>query len=156
MIGFIDTFLIISFSYNQLQQLTVSGCLGLAPFLTGPRVSSLRSDWVGSGSGAGHFFSFRCPLVSTPQLNTELLKCLWILLRLTNEPSNHNMSPFCNSGQTEQRSPTRIFRLLFGVYPLLRNVCQFLQDYSLPRIHALASRCLAMDYSDFQASCHNM
>jgi hypothetical protein len=32
---------------------------------------------------------------------------------------------------------------------------QFLQNYSLPRKRVLASRCLAMDCSGFQASCHN-
>jgi hypothetical protein len=32
----------------------------------------------------------------------------------------------------------------------------FLQVYSLPRICTLASRCLGMDCSGFQASCHNM
>jgi hypothetical protein len=31
----------------------------------------------------------------------------------------------------------------------------FLQGYPLLRISALASRCLAMDYSGFQTSCHN-
>jgi hypothetical protein len=40
MIGFIDTFFTISLNHNQLQQLTINGCLRLAPFLTGPRVSS--------------------------------------------------------------------------------------------------------------------
>jgi hypothetical protein len=29
-------------------------------------------DWLGSDLPIGHFFSFRCPLVNTPQLNTEL------------------------------------------------------------------------------------
>jgi hypothetical protein len=29
-------------------------------------------DWLGSDLRVGHFFSFRCPLVNTPQLNTEL------------------------------------------------------------------------------------
>jgi hypothetical protein len=32
----------------------------------------------------------------------------------------------------------------------------FLQACPLPRIRALANRCLAMDYSGFQASCHNI
>jgi hypothetical protein len=29
-------------------------------------------DWLGPDLRVGHFLSFRCPLVSTPQLNTEL------------------------------------------------------------------------------------
>jgi hypothetical protein len=29
-------------------------------------------DWLGSDLRIGHFFSFRCPLVNTPQLNTQL------------------------------------------------------------------------------------
>jgi hypothetical protein len=29
-------------------------------------------DWLGSDLQIGHFFSFRCPLVNTPQLNIEL------------------------------------------------------------------------------------
>jgi hypothetical protein len=32
----------------------------------------LCCDWLGSDLRIGHFFSFRCPLVTTPQLNTEL------------------------------------------------------------------------------------
>jgi hypothetical protein len=31
-----------------------------------------HSDWLGSNLRVGHFFSFRCPLVHTPQLNTQL------------------------------------------------------------------------------------
>jgi hypothetical protein len=34
------------------------------------------SDWLGSDLRIGHFFSFRCPLVNIPQLNTEQLNCL--------------------------------------------------------------------------------
>jgi hypothetical protein len=64
------------YNYNQLYQLTISDCLRLAPFLVGLRVSSLLRDWLGSDLRIGHFFNFRCPLVHTPQLNTELLNCL--------------------------------------------------------------------------------
>jgi hypothetical protein len=63
----------ITLNYNQLQQLTINDCLRLAPFLTGLWVSSLLRDWLGSDLRVGHFFSFRCPLVNTSQLNTELL-----------------------------------------------------------------------------------
>jgi hypothetical protein len=41
MTGFINTYLTITCNHAQLQQLTISGCLRLAPFLTGLRVSSL-------------------------------------------------------------------------------------------------------------------
>jgi hypothetical protein len=53
------------------------------PFLTGLRVSFLLRDWLGSDLRIGHFFSFRCPLVNTPYLNTQLLNC--IPNSLTNE-----------------------------------------------------------------------
>jgi hypothetical protein len=36
----------------------------------------LHCDWLGSDIRIGHFFSFRCPLISTPQLNTQLLNSL--------------------------------------------------------------------------------
>jgi hypothetical protein len=51
--------------------------------LTGLRASSLLRDWLGSDLRIGHFFSFRCPLVDTPQLNTQLLN--YHLNSLTNE-----------------------------------------------------------------------
>jgi hypothetical protein len=41
MIGFIDTFITITRTYNQVEQLTIGDCLKLAPFLTVQRVSSL-------------------------------------------------------------------------------------------------------------------
>jgi hypothetical protein len=65
MIRFIGTSL-------QLQQLTIDDCLRLALFHTGQRVSFLLRDWLGPDLWVTHFFSFRCPLVNTPQLNTEL------------------------------------------------------------------------------------
>jgi hypothetical protein len=68
---------------NQLRQLTVNDCLRLALFLAGLRVSSLLRDWLGSDLRIGHFFSFRCPLVNTSQLNTQLLNC--VLNSLTNK-----------------------------------------------------------------------
>jgi hypothetical protein len=75
MIGFIDICL-------QLRQLTISDCLRLAPFFTRLRASSLLRDWLGSDLPILHFFSFRCPLVNTPQLNTQLLNSLTTELRL--------------------------------------------------------------------------
>jgi hypothetical protein len=43
-------------------------------------------DWLGSDLRVGHFFSFCCLLVNTPQLDTQLLNCL--LNSLTNESTN--------------------------------------------------------------------
>jgi hypothetical protein len=52
-------------------------------------------DWLGSDLRISHFFSFRFPLVNTPQLNTELLNCHlnspttdWRMDCLTTEPSS--------------------------------------------------------------------
>jgi hypothetical protein len=77
MTGFIDTPITITLNYNRLWQLTINDCLRLAPFLTELRVSSLHCDWLGFHLRIGHFISFRCPLVHTPQLN------FWILWRLS-------------------------------------------------------------------------
>jgi hypothetical protein len=114
---------------------TINDCLRLAPFLTGLRVSSLLRDWLGSRLRIGHFFSFRCPLVNTPQLNTE--PEFWVLLRLNSEFSYdwilssltiesewiHVWTRFYNLGRTEERPPPRRVRLLLSMFcPLLRNV----------------------------------
>jgi hypothetical protein len=49
-------------------------------------------DWLGSDLRVGHFFSFRCPLANTPQLNIQLmnseLSCkrrIMAYLRMTNQ-----------------------------------------------------------------------
>jgi hypothetical protein len=53
-------------------------------------------DWLGSDLRIGHFFSFRCPLVNTPQLNTQLsyecrmIELLWTELNWT-ELSFYNL-----------------------------------------------------------------
>jgi hypothetical protein len=57
-------FFTITTNYNSSQS--------MAQFLTGLRVSSLLRDWFGSDLRIGQFFSFRSPLVNTPQLNTNL------------------------------------------------------------------------------------
>jgi hypothetical protein len=58
----------------QLQQIITvhNHWLRFAPFLTGLQVSSPLL-WLRSDLRISHFFSFRCPLVNTPQLNTQLL-----------------------------------------------------------------------------------
>jgi hypothetical protein len=87
---------------SQLWQLTISDCLRFIPFLAGLWMSSLLRDWFGSDLRVGHF-SFRCPLVNTPQLNTQVLNSL------TNESLEFtNVLSFITSGgpnnvhQTEQ------------------------------------------------------
>jgi hypothetical protein len=57
----------IALSYNQSEQFAINDSL----HSVGLRVSSLLRDLLGSDLRIGHFFSFRCPLVNTPQLNTE-------------------------------------------------------------------------------------
>jgi hypothetical protein len=120
MIGFIACSL-------QLQSTipTHNQWLRLAPFLTGLRVSSLLRDWLGSDLRIGYFFSFRCPLVNNPQLNTELnyWTAYWILLQLpewfhelTNESS-------CTTrGEPKRDHHLELFICYYLFHPLLRNV----------------------------------
>jgi hypothetical protein len=53
--------------------MTVSDLLN--SFLNNEHLLFLR-DWLGSDLQVIHIFSFRCPLVNTPQLNTQLLNSL--------------------------------------------------------------------------------
>jgi hypothetical protein len=57
-------------------------------------------DWLGSDLRTGHFFSFRCRLVNTPQLNTQPLlrknKCI------------HEWTLFYKPGRTEERQPPQV------------------------------------------------
>jgi hypothetical protein len=71
-LGLLTPSITITLNCNQLSQFSINDPLRLAPFLTGLRVSSLLRDWLGSDLRIGHFFSFRCPLVNIPQLNTQL------------------------------------------------------------------------------------
>jgi hypothetical protein len=86
MIGFIDT-------YVQLQSTTtahnqwLSTTPSILYWTTG--VFLLR-DWLGSDLRIGHFFSFRCSLVNTPWLNTQLVNCL--LNSLKNESPERVLS----------------------------------------------------------------
>jgi hypothetical protein len=83
-------------------------CLRLAPFLAGLRVSYLPRDWLVSDLRIGHFFSFRCPLVNTPQLIAELLNCL--LNSLTNESLEFtNEVSFVTTGGPNSRHHTEQF-----------------------------------------------
>jgi hypothetical protein len=111
------------YNYNQSWQLTINDCLRLAPFLAGLRVSSLPREWLGSNLRIGHFFSFRCPLVNSPQLNTQLLNC--ILNYLTNEFSDWieftNELPFITTREPNIDHHLRGFHYSFSWMRFLGN-----------------------------------
>jgi hypothetical protein len=174
MIGFIDTFF-----YNHLQQLTINGCLRLAPFLTGLRESSFfYCDWLGSDLGIGHFFSFRCPLVNTPQLNTQpsstqLLNYFLNSLRLNRYRINYvsSLESYKTSGEPNRDHHLQEFLYYSRVHPLLRKRVLIYSNalvstsLSVAAGTCLLSRYLTMDVSavllwlhtsGVQASCHNM
>jgi hypothetical protein len=71
MIGFIGTSITITLNYNQLRQVTINDCDSFHSLLDYERLL-FPCDWLGSDLRVGHFFSFRCPLVNTPQMNTQL------------------------------------------------------------------------------------
>jgi hypothetical protein len=79
-------FFTITTNYNSSQSVTVYDSLHS---LMDYECLLFCRNWLGSDLRIGHFFSFRCPLVNTPQLNTELL------LR--------NQSEWVNSLRNEQR-----------------------------------------------------
>jgi hypothetical protein len=58
-------------------------------------VSSLLRDWLGSDSRVGHLFSFCCPLVNTPQLNTSTSEFSydWIIELSWNELNSRMTAP---------------------------------------------------------------
>jgi hypothetical protein len=66
-------FLTIAINYESSQSMTVYDSLhSLMDYESLP----FRRDWFGSDLRVGHFFSFRCPLVNTPQLHTQPLNSL--------------------------------------------------------------------------------
>jgi hypothetical protein len=71
---------LVTITYNSSQSMTVYGSLHS---LRNYECLLFHCDWLGCDLRIGRFFSFRCPLVNTPQLNTQLLNCL--LNSLTNE-----------------------------------------------------------------------
>jgi hypothetical protein len=87
------------YNYNQLKQLIINECLRSAPFLTGIRASFFQCDWLGSDLRIGHFFSFRCPLVNTPQLNTPLLNYLTTKWQATHDWTR--TESFCQESESE-------------------------------------------------------
>jgi hypothetical protein len=60
--------LLITINYNSSQLMTTLGSLHS---LLDYECLLFYCDWLGSDLRVGHFFSFRCPLVNTPQLNTQ-------------------------------------------------------------------------------------
>jgi hypothetical protein len=89
-------------------------------------------DWLGSDLRVGHFFSFRCPLVNTPQLNTQSrLQSDWILfyewlptdssftthLRMTS-----NELSFITRGEPNRDHHLENFVCYYLFHPLLRNM----------------------------------
>jgi hypothetical protein len=66
-------FFTITVSYNSPQSVTVYDSLHSSPDY---ECLPFLCDWLGSDLRIGHFFSFRCPLINTLQLNTQLLNCL--------------------------------------------------------------------------------
>jgi hypothetical protein len=87
----------ISLNHNQWQQPTFNDCLRLAPFLNGLRVVLflvfllLWLTWFWFTNR--HSFSFRCPLVNTPQLNTQLLSCLLNFLTIESRLTQSESEP---------------------------------------------------------------
>jgi hypothetical protein len=75
--------------------------------------------WLGSDLRIGHFFSFRCPLVNTPQLNSQSrLQSDWLLFYewLTQESITY--PPFIPRYEPNTEHYLQQFTL-FRVYPLL-------------------------------------
>jgi hypothetical protein len=122
-------------------------------------------DWLGSDLRVGHFFSFRCPLVNTPQLNSQLsyewirlTPCLWLMNELVDDSSTtesiNYVSSFYNSGRTDERLLPLTVRVLVCFIRCHGNVLteplssnRLFRVYSLLWNAILACRCLAMDYS---------
>jgi hypothetical protein len=105
-------------------------------------------DWLGSDLPIGHFLSVRCPLVNTPQLNTELSyewrttahgSLEWTELTLLQLRGEQNMSPYL----------TVPLLFCFSVFILCHgNVLTVpLPLNGLPRLFVAAVICVA--------SCHN-
>jgi hypothetical protein len=160
---------LITIDYSSSQSMTVS-----FHSLLDYECLVFHCDWIGSDLRIGHFFSFRCPLVNTPQLNTQLvISLLWMtwttnILRLLNELSfitrgeqtrdHHNQQfvywsvPSVATGIRVSQSLTssRLFRLSGVMALVITETCL--------ANRVLACRCPAMVvHSDFTIptfSCH--
>jgi hypothetical protein len=83
MIGYIGTSSTITINYNSSQSMTVWDSLHS---LLDYECLRFHCDWLRSDLRIDHFFSLRCPLVNTPQLNTELCY-YWITTELIKSKS---------------------------------------------------------------------
>jgi hypothetical protein len=180
MAGFIGSSITVTLNYNQLQEFTFGDCLRLTAVPPELGVSSLHCDWFGSDLRVGHFFSFRCPLVDTPQLSTQSrLQSDWLLVDevITNQlralfiswcgpKTEHSLEQFVYSSVSSVVTVTCVSPAatnplcLKSAYRTVAQQCTIpafrLSDTLVVREACLAKRCLAMDYSGFQASFHNM
>jgi hypothetical protein len=140
MIGFIGTSIIITTNHNSSQWLLTTRSI---PYRTTNVFSSTVTN-------------------DERRITAHTLNSFWIFLRM-------NYDSFITSRRPEYRSPPRtvIILLLLREYVFVNircsgNVCQSVATlwpsaaYPLQRKRVLPSRCLAMDYSGFQASCHNI
>jgi hypothetical protein len=143
MIEFIGVSITISTNYNSSQSVTNTRSI---PYWT---TSVFCRDWLGSDLRVSHFFSFRCPLVNAPQLNSRLSdKCRttahgWLSSDWT---MTHWTNSFITSGRTIYKSPCLTAPLLscFSVFiPYHGNVLTeplpsngLFRSYSLEREHA--------------------
>jgi hypothetical protein len=109
-IGWLDL-LALLYNYSQLWQLTISVCLRLAPFLTGPRVSSLPL-WrmTNKNSFPNEFLVF---LSTAPALNND---------SLTNAPLIYEWNHFYNLGRTDERVLPPTVRVLNCIIHCYGNV----------------------------------
>jgi hypothetical protein len=132
-IGFIGTSIAITTNYNSSQSATVQDSLHS---LLDYECLLFCRDSLASNLRIGHFFSFRCSPVNTPQLNTQLLNSL------TTESLNSRTNSL-ELNWTE---------LSFSNFEANRKQINISNSSSVTasiRCHGyafLASRCLAMGY----------
>jgi hypothetical protein len=139
-------------------------------------------DWLGSDLRVDHFFSFRCPLVNTPQLNTQLSYERTGWRPQCDCHTNAEWTLLYNSSRTDERPPPPTVRVLVCFIRCHGNVLtEPLSGNGLFRVHWLLckrvlilwqpkrcvgyvpseplpsnGRLLWLRYSGFQPSCHNM
>jgi hypothetical protein len=116
------------------------------------------SDWLGSDLRIGHFFSFRCPLVDTPQLNTQLLNSLTTesLNSLANEISNQSQSQsyFTTGGlppvsSSWRQAPWDLRPLIFSTEHLWSwSLCNVLSDERMGLSFTIAADFRQRSHSD--------
>jgi hypothetical protein len=156
MVGFIDSFL---YSHSQLHSIITAQNRWLPKTRSIPYWTTsvfvqyfFYCDWFGSDLRIGHFFTFRCPLVNTPQLTlnrTQLLK--YLLNSLLTESMNYvpSLYKFGTNGIeiTISNSPSIILVPIgcCGNMCYFRSNALFSTSLSVAAETCLAIRCLAMD-----------